>query len=62
MDWHVRDVAVAVGLLAVYVTIMTSLALTVDRRFFINDGISVTFWVITGVVLAYGTVHASRHP
>ena len=61
VDWRKRDLAVVIGLMAFYVVIMTSLALTVDRRFFINDGVSLAFWVVTGVILAIGGARASKH-
>ena len=60
MEWSRRDLALAIGLLAVYGVIMTSLALTVDRRFFINDGVSLAFWLIVGVSLALGGAHMSK--
>ena len=60
MEWRRRDVAAAVGLLVVYLSIMTFLALTVDRRFFINDGFSLVFWAIVGGALAYGGARVSR--
>ncbi len=60
MDWRIRDVAVMFGLIAVYVALMTSLALTEDRRFFFNDGVSLVTWVIIGVVLVAGGVRVAK--
>ena len=60
MDWRKRDIAVAVGLLVVYLSIMTFLALTVDRRFFINDGLSLAFWLAVGGAIAFGGARMSR--
>ena len=40
------------GFIAIYLSVMASLAITVDRRFFFNDGVAISVWVILGVILA----------
>ena len=48
------------SVLVVYLSIMTFLALTVGRRFFINDGFSLAFWLAVGGALAFGGARVSR--
>lgn len=52
MDWRMRDFAMTVGLMVVYLAGAAMLALTVDRRFFLNDAVSITVWVLVGLLLA----------
>ena len=49
-----------IGLIAIYLSGMTWLALTVDRRFFVNDAVSVVLWLSLGVGLAVAGHRASR--
>ncbi len=37
--------------IAIYLVVMASLAVTIDRRFFLNDGVAVVVWGILGLVL-----------
>ena len=60
MTWRKRDVAVMVGLIVVYLAATAGLAITVDRRFFINDGVSLAVWVLMGLMLAFAGAEVSR--
>ncbi len=54
-----RDLAIILVLVAVYFAGMTGLALTVDRRFFFNDAVSLATWVAIAIA-ALGGALASR--
>ena len=47
-----RGTLLMLGFIAIYLSVMASLAITEDRRFFFNDGVAISIWVILGVMLA----------
>lgn len=56
-----RDVLTTVGLVFIYLAGMSTLALMVDRRFFLNDAIAATiFGVIVLMLAASGTFAVTR--
>ncbi len=54
MERNVRDAAIIFGLVAVYLLGTASLALTVDRGFFINDGVAIAVLLVFGLGLLVG--------
>ena len=60
MDFTRRDLAITFGLIAVYLSLMTTLALTVDRGFFLNDVVALVTWVILGLFLVASGARLAR--
>ncbi len=61
MHWNAWGLRSLVLLMAVALAGTATLALTVDRRFFVNDALAVAIWLVFGLLLVgSGMIHA-RH-
>ncbi len=48
--------------IAIYLSLMVLLAVTIDRRFFVNDGVAVVVWGILGLGLVGAGRGLARRP
>ena len=60
MTGNVRNLAITLGLMLVYLAGSAALAVTVDRRFFFNDVAATAVWLLMGIVFVAGGAMATQ--